>query len=204
MYMPRKHPFTTGQFYHVYNRGVDKRLIFMKKVDYERFLFTLEKFNISDPVHHVARDHENHARQRAPKKKTDPLVKIHAYCLMPNHYHLVLEQLTDNGISKFLQKVMTGYTHYFNLKYERSGVLFQGKSKSRLVDNDDYFRWLSNYLAMNPLDLCEPKWKENGIKDKTKAREFLEKYPWQSDFDYSDFEHHMAEFKRNEGWYAVD
>jgi putative transposase len=177
--MNRKDPFIIGERYHIYNRGIDKRKIFNSTKDYERFLSTLELFNTSLPASNTSRGSE--------KKKKDEtrLVEIHDYCLMPNHYHLVLEQLVDNGISKFLQKVMTGYTMYFNLKNERSGVLFQGKTKSKLIDSDEYRIWLEQYLAFNPLDLCEPNWKTESIKDEEKALAFLKQYQWKKEFDYS-------------------
>ncbi len=116
---------------------------------------------------------------------------------MPNHYHMIVEQLSDNGISKFLQKSMTGYTMFFNTRHERSGVLFQGKTKSRLVDSDKYLMWLKSYLALNPLDLCESGWKEKGVKNEKLSCEFLEKYPWRSDFDYSEFKQYLKSVRGN-------
>lgn len=178
--MTRKDSFTTGYHYHVYNRGVDKRNIFKSKSDYARFLDILERFNSSLAANNTSRDS---VRKR---KEGLSLVKIHAHCLMPNHYHLILEQLVDNGISKFLQKVMTGYTMYFNLKHERSGVLFQGKTKSKLILEDEYLRWLKQYIALNPLDLHTPNWKENGIQDHKSAINFLKDYTYRSEYDYND------------------
>jgi len=203
--MNRKHPFETGYRYHVYNRGVDKRLIFKLKGDYKRFLFTLEKCNSGEPARHLTRDHLNVLKKNTRKKKSDPvqLVEIHAFCLMPNHYHIILEQLVDGGISKFLQKVMTSFTQYFNVKYERSGVLFQGRTKSKLIDDDDYLCWLTRYIAMNPLDLCEPKWKEKGISDRAKSLRFLRSYKWKSEFDYADFNSHVQEFTKKDLRYDI-
>lgn len=98
---------------------------------------------------------------------------------MPNHFHLILRQHVDGGISKYLQKIGTGFTHYFNKKYKRSGVLFQGKTKSSHVGKDKYLQYLKMYLEFNPIDLIEPGWKENGISKK-KAKKFLESYKWKS------------------------
>jgi len=113
------------------------------------------------------------------------LVEIINWCLMPNHYHLCLREKSEGGISKFLQKVMTGYTMYFNKKYKRSGVIFQGKTKSQHVANDAYFQYLQYYIGVNPLDLIESKWKENGVKDIEKALKFLGDYKWSKQKDYS-------------------
>jgi putative transposase len=185
--MLRKDPFLTGYVYHIYNRGVNKMDIFKNPGDYSRFMFTLDKFNSKDVKRNTQRNFENHSKNntRASKEEKEPLVKIVDHCLMPNHYHLLVEQLVDGGISKFLQKAMTGYTMYFNLKNERSGVLFQGRTKSKLVDTDEYRMWLKDYFAFNPLDLCEPNWKERGVKDKKKAIKFLQNYKWRSEYDYS-------------------
>lgn len=184
--MSRRDPFLTGYFYHVYNRGVNKMNVFKNQSDYSRFMFTLEKFNSQDIKRNTQRNFKNYTKDntRTSKKQTEPLVKIHDYCLMPNHYHLLLEQLVDGGVSKFLQKAITGYTMYFNLKYDRSGVLFQGRTKSKLVDTDEYRMWLRDYFAFNPLDLCEPDWKNKGIKNKINAIEFLTRYKWHSRYDY--------------------
>jgi putative transposase len=181
--MNRKDPFITGQSYHVYNRGVDKRNVFNSTKDYERFLSILDAFNTLKPANNTTR-----SSQRKKELDDSKLIEMHDYCLMPNHYHLVVEQLTDNGVSKFLQKVMTGYTMYFNKKNERSGVVFQGRTKSKLVFTDEYRLWLKNYLALNPLDLCEPGWKTNGIKNETNALKFLKEYKWKKEFNYSDKE----------------
>ncbi len=92
---------------------------------------------------------------RTPQKEHPPLVAVSDYCLMPNHYHLIVEQVVDNGIVKFLQKVMTSYTMYFNKKYERNGVLFQGKTKSKFITSDLHYKQVKTYLDLNPVDLCE-------------------------------------------------
>ncbi|MBI3684979.1 transposase [Candidatus Azambacteria bacterium] len=103
---------------------------------------------------------------------------------MPNHFHLLLMQRETGGISKFMQKLGTGYTNYFNTKYKRNGVLLQGKFKAIAVRNDTYLTHLSRYIHLNPLDLTEPKWKENGISNWLKAKNSLEIYKWSSYGDY--------------------
>jgi len=182
--MSRRVPFIDNEYYHVYNRGVEKRIIFKDKMDYDRFLFMLNEFNTEERVfntHRQANAKTLNARGSSSNKR---LVAIENYCLMPNHYHLCLRQLTKNGISKYLQKVMTGYTMYFNLRHKRSGALFQGKTKSRHVDTEKYFNYHHYYIDLNPLELLYPEWKEKGVPNIGKAREYLEAYPWHKRKNY--------------------
>ena len=103
---------------------------------------------------------------------------------MPNHFHLILEQLVENGIRAFMQKLGTGYAYYFNLKYERVGPLFQGRFKAIQVEDENYLLHLSRYQHINPVELIELDWEEKGIKDWKKANKFLENYRWSSYPDY--------------------
>jgi len=103
---------------------------------------------------------------------------------MPNHFHLILKQLVEKGISKFMQKLGTGYANYFNEKQERTGALFEGRFKSILIEDHGYLKHLSRYIHLNCIDLIEPNWKENGIEDWEAANEFLNNYKWSSYLDY--------------------
>ena len=103
---------------------------------------------------------------------------------MPNHYHIVLKQIKDNGISQFMHKLGTGYTMYFNQKYERSGVLFQGTFKAVRITNENHFMYLPFYIHANSLDLIEPEWRKGKINNVQKAIKFLESYRWSSHLDY--------------------
>lgn len=107
----------------------------------------------------------------------DQLVDIGAYALMPTHPHLVLRQLVDGGIARFMQRVFTGYTMYFNLKNVRTGVLFAGTYKSRRITDDDYLKQVIPYVLLNPIELCEPGWKK-GIGNIKHVRNFLSAYPY--------------------------
>ena len=118
------------------------------------------------------------------REKRKLLVEILAWCLMPNHYHLLLRQRKENGIVLFMQKLGTGYTNYFNQKYHRVGPLFQGKFKAILVENDNYLTHLSRYIHLNPIELIDPDQKKSRIKNWTKAKKFLEKYRYSSYLDY--------------------
>lgn len=192
----RKVICTTDNFYHVYNRGTDKRKIFLDQKDYFRFIHDLFEFNNVDVVSNVnfrftqAQKTENYGgptsivtRDLIMKEPRKRLVDIVSFCLMPNHFHFIFQQLIDGGITKFMQKLCTGYSMYFNQKYKRSGTLFQGRFKAILVDKDEYFLPLSGYIHANPIELIEPGWKENGIKNSTKVQNFLQKYRWSSYLD---------------------
>ena len=156
----RKTPFVEGYYYHIYNRGIEKRKIFVKNHDYNKFIQQIKHFNWN--------------------KSNSPLVEIVAYCLMPNHFHFIITPKVENGISLFMQKLGTGYTMYFNRKYERTGVLFQGPFKSIMVKDEGYLLHLTRYIHLNPVELIEPNWKEEGIKDWEKVNRFLERYRWSS------------------------
>ena len=103
---------------------------------------------------------------------------------MPNHYHLLVRQLTSNGIVRFMQKLGTGYTNYFNKKYERVGSLFQGKFKAVLLNEDSHFIHLPYYIHLNPLDLCAREWRNKRLENINYATNFLENYRWSSYLDY--------------------
>lgn len=189
----RKTVFANNHYYHVYNRGVEKRDIFSDEKDYFRFIHDLYEFNDSNTVTNLNFRFKSDYRgsdYRGPtsivdkqRKKRDLLVEILCFCLMPNHFHLILKQLIDNGISLFMQK-LGGYVYYFNLKYQRVGPLFQGKFKAIEIDNENYLLHLSRYIHLNPLEIIEPNWKEGGIRDWKKAIQFLESYRWSSYLDY--------------------
>ena len=103
---------------------------------------------------------------------------------MPNHYHLILKQKTERGIPIFMQKLGTGFTMYFNAKRERSGSLFQGPYQAIHIDKQNYLEKVIIYIHLNPADLVEPKWKENGIKNWQKTYDFTKGYAWSSFGDY--------------------
>lgn len=178
--MSRKIIFTEGEFYHVYNRGTDKRLIFTDDSDRERFKRLLFLCNGTNPI--VIRD--------IPKYDTynfdrgEPLTDIGAYCLMPNHFHLLLREKNDGGISKFMNKLCTAYSMYFNLKFARTGSLFEGPFKAQHADYDQYLKYLFAYIHLNPVKIIDPDWKQNGIKDRLIAENYLNHYHYSSYLDY--------------------
>ena len=146
----RKQPLVTDEYYHIYNRGVDKRDIFGNKKDLERFVESICEFNKVGVVTSLANARKsNRIAQIAPKALSEPLVAIVAYCLNPNHFHFVLKQLVDGGIAKWMQKLQAGYTSYFNIKNSRTGSLFQGTFKSHLVKSEEYFNKIIGYTNKN-------------------------------------------------------
>lgn len=188
----RKHPFIIDHIYHIYNRGVEKRKVFLDNPDYFRFVHNLLELNTSRPAVPI----NLAARQTNLKQLTweiqppgrplrvNPLVEILAFCLMPNHYHLLVRQVIKNGIIGFMQKLGTGYTMYFNQKYRRVGPLFQGRFKSILVERNEHLIYLPYYVHANPLELRNPEWKNGKLKNLVAAIEFLRNYHWSSHRDY--------------------
>lgn len=180
--MARNLVIAPGEFYHIYNRGVEKRDIFTIPSDYDRFVSMLYICNGTESVH-LQRQGLT-LTELFQVERGQPLVDIGAYCLMPNHFHLLLKEHAEGGVAKFMQKITTGYTMYFNKRHERSGSLFQGTYKSTHANEDRYLSYLISYIHLNPVKLIEPLWKETGIADKKRSEEYLENYGYSSYLDY--------------------
>ena len=181
----RKTQLLVNEYYHIYNRGVDKRNIFFNNHDSKRFMALLYVCNGINPVN--MRSFFNKGLPFADIFNADrgsALIDIGAYCLIPNHFHLLVKECTDKGISRFMEKLATAYSMYFNKKYERTGGLFEGPFKSKHVDNEPYFNWLFSYIHMNPVKIINPDWKESCVADLTKTEAFLSTYAYSSYFDY--------------------
>lgn len=183
----RKESFINNNFYHIWNRGVDKRKIFLDTFDYLRFvymLYYLNNKNFSPDHFNYRQDPRSLASGSGGKNNREPFVEIVAWTLMPNHFHLILEQLTENGISLFMHKIGTSYTKYFNIKNERTGRLFEGFFKAKHIDKDTYLTHCIRYLHLNPVELIEADWKEKGVKNFKKVQNFLEHYRWSNLSNY--------------------
>lgn len=142
--------FAVGEYYHVYNRGVDKRIIFEDDYDMRRFYEGLLEFNVPEPIGSLYElSFAKKLGSLASKPGEEKLVSIVAHCASPNHFHLLLRQEAENGIEKLMHRVGTGYTKYFNNKYKRSGSLFQGVYKAIHVDSNEYILHLSAYINLN-------------------------------------------------------
>ncbi|MDO8663899.1 MAG: transposase, partial [Candidatus Wildermuthbacteria bacterium] len=178
--MQRKITFSVNEYYHLYNRGVEKRNIFIDKNDWARFHRLLYLANGTNPI----RFHETDNLIFSSIDRGDPLVAVGAYVLMPNHFHILVKEITEKGLSKFMEKLNTGYSMYFNKKYERVGPLFQGRFKGEHVDTDEYLKYLYAYIHLNPIKLIEPNWKEIGIKDEKRALKYVSQYHYSSYEDY--------------------
>lgn len=154
----------------------------MARSDYDRFLALLYLCNRKEPVDLKLQG--STLLEIGDGIQSDTLVDICAYVLMPNHFHIIVREKEDGGISKLMQKLTTGYTMYFNKRNERSGALFQGKFKASHIENDRYFSYLISYVHLNPIKLFEPTWKESGIQDRVSAEKFLKGYAFSSYLDY--------------------
>lgn len=147
----RNIPLVEKEFYHIYNRGVDKRNMILDIHDLDRFIKSMVEFNTVKPIGSI---YENRKRKRGRKASTipeKPLVNLIAYGINQNHFHFILEQVAERGIEKFMHRFGTGFSKYFNTKYKRSGSLFQGKFKAKLVDSNEYLLHLSAYVNLNHL-----------------------------------------------------
>lgn len=143
----RKVPFVNGEYYHIYNRGVEKRMIFSDQYDVDRFLQSMEEFNVVNPIGSIYQNSFNSLS--GPTPKSLKLVEFITYCINPNHYHFILKQVSDNGISEFMKRLGGGYTGYFNDRNKRTGSLFQGRFKSVHVNTNEYLLHLSAYVNLN-------------------------------------------------------
>lgn len=174
---------------HVLSRGVDKRNIFMDDQDHIRFIHDMFEFNAVESVtnnRHLFEKFSKSASQAAisSDKNRELLVHIHAFCLMPNHYHLLLSPAIEGGIPKFMKKLNMGYARYFNERYERKGTLFEGRYKSVPVMAQAHFIHLPYYIHLNPLDMFDHGWRDRAIHNHADAMHFLEQYRWSSHLDY--------------------
>lgn len=172
--MPSKNTikiYIADGIYHVYNRGVEKRLIFLDEQDYKIFLYYLKSY--LTPVNQQTKPPAG--IRYLSKFSLYNEIKLFAFCLMPNHFHLMLKQLTERAIIGFMKRLSNAYVEYFNKKYKRTGSLFQGRYKTALVDKDDYLLHLSRYIHINPLELFK--------NEKNKFKK-LREYPYSSYSDY--------------------
>ena len=161
--MPSKNAlkeYEAGGYYHLYNRGVNKRLIFKDQKDYSTFLSYLQFYLTPTSTLRGSSSQACLRRQaRFPVAPTKVLknyateIELLAYCLMPNHFHLMLKQNSEYAINHFMRSLCTKYSRYFNTRHKRTGHLFQGIYKAVKVTNEDQFTYLTKYIHRNPLSL---------------------------------------------------
>ena len=156
----------------------------MDNYDRQRFVLGLYAFNDVDSVVNLSRDLSEIGSHSDDRNR---LVDVHAWCLMGNHYHLLLSSHVENGVSKFLQKLNIGYTMYFNKRHQRSGVLFQGKTKKVLIEKEAHFNYILHYIHCNPLDLMRggSGWRTQSLASPKAALDYLDAYRWSSYRNYS-------------------
>lgn len=190
----RKAKFEQGKIYHVFNRGVEKRDIFLSDGDRWRFLQGMYLFNDESATTNLlyrlekekGKMHFGILRDYMKKEgiKRKPLVRIMADCLKPNHFHFLLEEIQKNGISRFMHKLSTGYTGYFNTKYERVGGLFQGTFRAVEIKKDTQLHYIIAYInVINPGQELEPELK-TAAEDPKEIMRFIEHYSWSTHLEY--------------------
>jgi len=159
--------------------------LFIDERDYFRMIHNLFEFNNDNPVAWQYRQYyENSSRSIEKKNKRILLVEILVFCLMPNHLHLLVRQVREGGISKFMRKIGAGYGSYYNNKYKRSGHILQGRYRAVYIKNDQQLMTVFVYIHTNPVSIIVSDWKEKGIKNVEEVIGFLEKYRWSSYLDY--------------------
>ena len=192
----RKFKIEVGAFYHVVKRGVNRENIFRSKQDYSRFIFGLELFNSVQPINLwalLSRSGDSPSTEsaigvgkrvrRARENKGKPIAEIHAFCLMPNHIHLILREIREGGTSDFMRK-LGGFSSYFNKRHNRTGPLFEGRFKAVPIQSDEQLANIFRYVHTNPVELWEPKWKEFQVENPREAIKKLESYRPSSYLDY--------------------
>jgi len=167
--------YTENGYYHIYNRGVEKRNIFVDKEDYSFFLDVLANYLLDSVDQPFSKTYWR--SKLAPNE-----VSLLAYCLMPNHFHFLLKQNTINGITKLFRRLATSYVLYFNKKYQRVGSLFQGVFKAVFVDRDEYLLHLSRYIHRQPFTEKKRSLLLRG--ETSNISRVLEEYPF---FSYPDY-----------------
>jgi putative transposase len=182
-----KREFITGEIYHIFNRGVEKRFIFENEDDRYRFTFCLYECNDANFVRMSQRIQDRRQKnftysqvvQGRTLHKRSLLVEVIAFVLMPNHFHLIVRQLVEGGISLFMKKLSNSYTGYFNDKHERNGMgaLFQGRFKSVHVAGNNQFMHLVEYIFSNPIVLSDSSWQGDGANN---SLDFISDYKWSS------------------------
>ncbi len=177
----RSTPILSNTYYHVYNRGNNKQKLFLEKTDYLRFLFILLHYQSTLPVTHINRHISSYIKTGKFKLKENEIsdivknrnVELLNFCIMPNHFHLTIHNLTEEGLSLYMHRVSNAYAKYFNTKYQKTGHVFQGTYKAKIIDTDKQLHYLSAYIHKNPQELS--KWKNRYLQ-----------YPWSSIQDYNE------------------
>ena len=172
----RKELFAVGEYYHLYSRGVDKRKIFLNAQDYRKFQFLMYVCNSEKSIilRNIGKNFD----------RGGTIVDVGAFCLMPNHFHILAREKIENGISLYMRKLLTGYSMYFNLKHTREGKLFDGAFKAINAGDDRYLKYLYSYIHLNPAKLIDKNWKNSVREDNKEILNFCLLYPNSSIGEY--------------------
>jgi len=189
--MPRqKVQLVNDEIYHIVLRAVGDTRVFKDEDDYYRCIFSMYEFNTADLITirerrkiRMAQKKVNRSRRPDSPDRRDLFIDVLAFSIMPNHVHLLVKQLKNGGITKFMQKFGGGLANYSNKKYDRKGHLFN-QFRAVHIKSDNQIKNVFNYIHANAISLIEPGWKEKGIKKPKKVIEFLENYKWHSYPDY--------------------
>jgi len=184
VFMQRKTVFSTGEYYHVFNRGVDKRQIFLNERDYQRFMGLLFAGNNSGKKVHVSNhvDETGRIHDALFEKERTQLVDIVAFCLMPNHFHLLVHNTaSDDALSRFMKSISVGYAMYFNKKNQRTGRLWENDFKAKHVNTESYLRKAFEYIHQNPFE---------EERNESRDKKIDLSYPWSS-YDF---------YKKSNAW----
>lgn len=179
----RREEFAQDEWYHCYTRSIDKKVVFETGRDYERFLQALYVCNGTRTIRRGSMYNPSHGRLLS-LPRGNPLVSIGAYCLMPNHFHLLLREITDRGISTFMQKVGTSFSMYFNVKRQHVGNVFVKPFRSKRIDDDAYLQHVVQYIHFNPAELFEREWKSGYVRNMRLLEQKLKTYRYSSLPDY--------------------
>lgn len=173
----RATPLANNEYYHIFNRGVAHQPTFLLNSDYERFLLSISYYRFANLPCKLSRllqipKDERYQILSSLEKADEKSVEIISFCLMPNHFHLLLQQIKDGGISKFMKQITDSYTRYFNTKHDRVGPIYQGAFKAVHINTDEQLIHLSRYIHLNPL-----------VSFIVREEGFLD-YPWSSLKDF--------------------
>ena len=175
--------FSPNFYYHIVDRGVDDKEVFLEHKDYLRFLVSLFVFNdeklYPDHVSQFIQDPTELIKVYSVDQRRR-LVDIIAFTLLPNHFHIFIKEKEKNVISRLMHRLCMGYTHYFNLKYHRKGVLWQGTFHAELIDEEAYFLHIVSYIHLNILDLYFFQWRNGMLGDWDEAKKKMQNYRWSS------------------------
>ena len=180
--------FELEEWYHCFNRGIDKRTVFGNEDDANRFLMILYLANGTYPVD-IFSSHKPTLGRILKEDRGAQIVSIGAYCLMPNHFHLLIKEISEGGITSFMRKLGTAYAMYFNARNGRIGNVFLRPFRSKHVRDDVYFQKVLEYIHCNPAELFEPGWKSGKIRDRKMLQSKLLQYPYSSLRAYTDATH---------------